>query len=72
MTTADQKRLELAERRLDDHDRVLQEISTSLAGVITRLDKWARYALLVGVSIASGTKGGTHVIDAIVGQLTTG
>lgn len=62
----DGERIDEHDRRLDDHDRVLSDISEALTGVSTRLDKWAKYALLIGVSIASGTKGGTSVIDAIV------
>lgn len=68
-TTDEQRRLDEHERRLDDHDVVLKDIRDNLSGVLVRLDRWAKYALVIGVAIASGTKGGSGVIDTVLGQL---
>lgn len=59
-------RLDEHDRRLDDHDRVLLDISNSLNGLLTRIDAAKRWALVIGVAMASGSKGGSSVIDALL------
>lgn len=60
------KRLDDHERRLDDHDQVLNDISEHLGGLLDRIDAAKRYALLIGVALVSGSKGGSSVVDMIL------
>jgi len=52
------------EKRIDDHDKVLAEISDSLKGLLVRVDKWERKAFFALVLILAGTDNGGEILKS--------